>query len=126
MKGSKMKNKILLVDDDEKILRILHRILERAGYDIETSKTAADAMKKIQRTCFDLALIDIKLPDAEGTDLLMKIPKTSNIAKVIITGYSTVEYGEKAADYGADDFLVKPVKSEELLEVVNRLIEKNN
>ena len=119
-----MENKILLVDDDEHILIILNRILERAGYAVETAKTAAEAIKKIQQTSFDLALIDIRLPDAEGTDLLMKIPKTSNIAKVIITGYSTAEYGEKAADYGADDFLVKPVKSEELLEVVNRLIGK--
>jgi DNA-binding NtrC family response regulator len=119
-----VKNKILLVDDDESILKILNRILERAGYEVETAKTAAKAMEKIKRTSFDLALIDIKLPDADGTDLLMQIPKNSNIAKVILTGYSTVEYGEKAADYGADDFLVKPVKSEELLEVVNRLIEE--
>ena len=44
------------------------------------------------------------------------------MAKVIITGYSTVEYGEKAADYGADDFLAKPVKPKELLEVVKRLV----
>jgi DNA-binding NtrC family response regulator len=119
--GIKMKKQVLLVDDDKHILRTFTKILEKAGYDIETAETASEAIKKIRQTHYDAALIDIRLPDAEGTDLLLKIPKTSDMAKIIITSYSTVEYGEKAADYGADDFLVKPVKPKELIETVNRL-----
>lgn len=110
-----------MVDDDKQILRTFTRVLKKAGYVVDTVETAAEAEKKLERNSYDIALIDIKLPDAEGTDLLLKIPKTSDTAKVIITGYSSTEYGEKAADYGADDFLVKPVKTDELLDVVGRL-----
>ena len=50
--------------------------------------------------------------------MLLKIPAASGTARIIVTGYSTVEYGEKAADYGADDFLVKPIRPKELLHAV--------
>ena len=113
-----MKKKVLIVDDDKKILDTFARILEKAGYIVETAETAAEAKKKLEQSHYNVAVIDIRLPDAEGTDLLLKIPKTSNTARIIITGYSTAEYGEKAADYGADDFLVKPVKAKELLDSV--------
>lgn len=113
-----MKKKVLIVDDDKKILDSFARILEKAGYIVETAETATEAKKKLEQSHYNVAVIDIRLPDAEGTDLLLKIPKTSNTARIIITGYSTAEYGEKAADYGADDFLVKPVKAKELLDSV--------
>ena len=113
-----MKKKVLIVDDDKKILDSFARILEKAGYIVETAETATEAKKKLEQSHYNVAVIDIRLPDAEGTDLLLKIPKTSNTARIIITGYSTAEYGEKAADYGADDFLVKPVKPKELLDSV--------
>jgi two-component system NtrC family response regulator len=112
------KKKVLIVDDDKQILSTLTQILEKAGYTVETAETAAEANKKLEQNQYSVALIDIRLPDAEGTDLLLKIPKTSNTARIIITGYSTVEYGEKSAEYGADDFLVKPVKAKELLDSV--------
>ena len=54
----------------------------------------------------------------DGTDLLLKIPNNLKTIKIIITGFSTDEAGKKAADYGADDFLVKPVKAEELIATV--------
>jgi YesN/AraC family two-component response regulator len=57
-------------------------------------------------------------PDMDGTDLLLKIPKDPKTIKIIVTGFSTNEVGKKAADYGADDFLVKPVKAEELIVTV--------
>lgn len=114
--------KILVVDDDISILRTFASILEKEGYHVETAETATEATKKISHNRYDVVLIDIKLPDAEGTDLLLKIPKAANTAKIIVTGYSTVEHGEKAADYGADDYLVKPVLAEELLTAVKRLV----
>ena len=117
-----MKKRILVVDDDEQILRTFMAILEKAGYLVDTANTVADAEKKLRQNRYDVALIDIKLPDAEGTELLLTVPKASDMVKIIVTGYSTVEYGEKSADYGADEFLVKPVKPKELLEVINRLI----
>ena len=63
-------------------------------------------------------LIDVKLPDMDGTQLLLKIPNNPKTIKIIVTGFSTDETGKKAADYGADDFLVKPVKAEDLIATV--------
>jgi DNA-binding NtrC family response regulator len=121
----KLKKRILLVDDDKQILVVFTRVLKKAGYDVETAENATEAIKKLSHGGYAVALIDIKLPDAEGTSLLLKIPQASHTAKIIITGYSTVEYGEKAADYGADDFLVKPVIPEELLDAVEKLVSED-
>jgi two-component system response regulator HydG len=116
------KHRCLLVDDGKQILGTLTRILKKAGYVVDAVETAAEAEKKLRQNRYDVVLIDNELPDAEGTDLLLKIPKTSDIAKVIITDYSNAEYGEKTAACGADDFLIKLVKTQELLEVLDRLV----
>ena len=115
-----MENKkaILLVDDEESVRKAFTGILEKAGYLVDTAETGQKALEKAQAKRYDVALIDIKLPDMEGTDLLLKLPKKSEMVKIIITGFSTMENGVKAADCGADDFLVKPVKPQELLNAI--------
>ena len=96
------------------------RILQRNGYEVDKAETGTEAMEKINHRNYDLALIDLKLPDIEGTELLLKIPKKTNkMAKIIVTGFSNVENGCRAAENGADEYLVKPVKPEELLKVVS-------
>jgi DNA-binding response OmpR family regulator len=112
------KNRILVVDDDDNILRVFKSLLEKEGYTVETAETGKDALIKIQKVKFTVFLVDVNLPDMDGTDLLLKIPKDSKTIKIIVTGFSTNEVGKKAADYGADDFLVKPVKAEELIVTV--------
>ena len=112
------KNRILVVDDDSDILRVFKSVLEKEGYIVETAKTGKDALKKIKKSKFSAYLVDVKLPDMDGTELLLKIPKNSKAIKIIVTGFSTEEAGKKAADYEADDFLVKPVKAEELISTV--------
>jgi DNA-binding response OmpR family regulator len=111
-------NRILVVDDDANILRVFKSLLEKEGYTVETAETGKDALIKIQKVKFTVFLVDVNLPDMDGTDLLLKIPKDSKTIKIIVTGFSTNEVGKKAADYGADDFLVKPVKAEELIVTV--------
>ncbi len=110
--------RILVVDDDTNILRVFKSILEKEGYIVETSETGKDALEKIRNEKFNVCLIDVKLPDMEGTDLLLELNREPETIKIIITGFSSEEVGEKAADYGADDFLVKPVKAEELIATV--------
>jgi DNA-binding response OmpR family regulator len=112
------KKRILVVDDDANILRGFKSILEKEGYAVETAETGRDALIKIQKIKFTVFLVDVNLPDMDGTDLLLKIPKDPKTIKIIVTGFSTNEVGKKAADYGADDFLVKPVKAEELIVTV--------
>ena len=107
---------ILVVDDDKSILRTFTRILQKSGYKIETAETGKEAIEKADNGQYDLALVDIRLPDMDGTDLLAKLKKQlQNTIKIMITGFPSLETGVKALDEGADAYLVKPVKPQELL-----------
>jgi CheY-like chemotaxis protein len=119
------KKRILVVDDDTDILRVFKSILEKEGYIVETAETGMDALEKIGNEKFSVCLIDVKLPDMDGTELLRKMANDSETIKIIVTGFSSDEVGKKAADLGADDFLVKPVKAEELIATLrDRLVTK--
>jgi DNA-binding response OmpR family regulator len=110
---------ILVVDDDKSILRTFTRILQKSGYEIETAETGKEAMEKAENRHYDLALVDIRLPDMDGTDLLAKLKKQlQHTVKIMITGFPSLETGVKALDEGADAYLVKPVKPQELLVVL--------
>ena len=107
---------ILIVDDDKSILRTFTRILQKSGYEIETAETGKEAIEKVENRHYDLALVDIRLPDIDGTDLIAKLKKQlQQTTKIMITGFPSLETGIKALDEGADAYLVKPVKPQELL-----------
>jgi len=109
-----------VIDDDKSILRTFTRILQKNGYDIEVAETGKEAIEKSKKKQYDLALIDIRLPDMDGTDLLIKLQKTMEDAvKIMITGFPSLETGVKALDEGADAYLVKPVKPEELIALID-------
>jgi DNA-binding response OmpR family regulator len=110
--------KILVVDDDISILRSTKNILLREGYFVETAETGKEALEKMLDKHYDIVLLDVKLPDIEGTDLLLQMNNPGDTIKIIVTGFSSDELGKKASDYGADDFLVKPIKPEELLATI--------
>ena len=114
----KQKN-ILLVDDDKSILRILTRILQKHGYSVHTAETGREAEEMISGQSYDLALIDVKLPDTDGVDLLQKIQAARpNMIKIILTGFASMDNGIKALTAGADAYLVKPVEPTELLKII--------
>lgn len=116
LKVSGAKKTILVVDDDKSILRTFSRILQKSGYEIDTAETGKEAMEKTENRYYDLALVDIRLPDMDGTDLLAKLKKPlQHTVKIMITGFPSLETGVKALDEGADAYLVKPVKPQELL-----------
>lgn len=117
------KKRILVVDDDTSILRVFRSILEKAGYTVETAETGKEALRQLSRAKFDLCLVDVKLPDMDGTELLLELAETPETVKIIVTGFSSEKVGIKAADYGADDFLVKPVRAEELVAVVRQRLD---
>jgi DNA-binding response OmpR family regulator len=115
----KSKKSILVVDDDKSILRTLTRILQKAGYDVDAAETGKEAMEKAENRCYDLALIDVRLPDMDGTELLVVSKETlQDTIKIMITGFPSLETGVKALDGGADAYLVKPVRPEELLVLI--------
>jgi DNA-binding response OmpR family regulator len=110
------KKNILVVDDDKSILRTFTRILQKSGYEIDVAETGREAMDKAENQHYDLVLVDIRLPDMDGTDLLAKLKKQlQDTVKIMITGFPSLETGVKALDEGADAYLVKPVKPQELL-----------
>ena len=107
------------MDDDKSILRTFTRILQKNGYEIDAAETGKEAMEKADRRHYDLALVDVRLPDMDGTDLLAKMKKPlQSTIKIVITGFPSLESGVKALDEGADAYLVKPVKPEELLMLI--------
>jgi len=116
---------ILIVDDDETILAILQEILRLDGYVVETASTGKEALEKSDAAFFNLCLLDIKLPDMEGTELITQLNKTNpQMIKIIITGFPSFDNAVKSLNLGADAYIMKPVNSKELLELVAKKIEE--
>ncbi len=121
------KKKILLVDDDPSLSKILKTILQNQGYAVDTAETGKEALERFQCNFYDLALIDMKLPDISGADLLsMVCDSAKNTIKIVITGYPTSENKEKSFKNGANDFLVKPINPERLLEIIRNKLKKQS
>ena len=119
------KNRVLIVDDDLLILKSLKMILEMEGYDVGTAQTGAEAITKSQLERYDLALLDIKLPDMEGTELLTKIHRTTpTMVKIMVTGFPTQDNTIDAFNRGADTYLVKPVTPQKLLAVLKQKLKE--
>ena len=119
------RDRLLIVDDDEAILRNLERILSLEGYETDTARTGREAIEKTRRNFYNLALLDIKLPDMEGTELLKKMHETfPKMIKIMVTGYPDLENAIKSLNYGADAYLVKPVSVQELLDVVKQKLDE--
>lgn len=117
--------RILIVDDDENIRKVLLAILEDKGYTVEPAGTAREAVEKSKRKFYNLALIDIRLPDMEGIELLTKMRDTTpKMRKVIITGYPTLQNAVDAVNKGADAYIVKPFNVEKVLETIDHQLRK--
>jgi len=113
------KKSILVVDDDKAILKYAKGIRELEGYDVDVAETGFDAMEKSDNRFYNLALLDIMLPDIEGTELLTKMHRTTpKMMKIMVTGFPSFDNAVEALNMGADAYLLKPVELEELLSVV--------
>jgi len=116
----KSKKSILVIDDDKSILRTFTRILQKSGYKVDAAETGKEAIEKAGENKYDLTLVDVRLPDIDGTDLLIELRDfMRDTVKIVITGFPSLEIGVKALDAGADAYLVKPVKPEELLMLID-------
>ncbi len=118
-------NRILVVDDDESIRKGLAVILEEKGYVVDTVENGEEAIKKTNASFYNLALIDIRLPDMEGTKLLMAMKETTpKMVKRIITGYPELQNAIEAVNKGADAYMVKPVNLDNLLKTIEEHLKK--
>jgi len=118
----------LIVDDDEAILRNLEKILRLEGYETDIARTGFEAIEKTKTNFYNLALLDIKLPDMEGTELLKRMHETfPKMVKIMVTGYPDLENAIASLNSGADAYLIKPVSVQRLLDVVKqKLAEQKN
>ncbi len=119
------KRTVLIVDDDRSILRVFRRVLEKAGYAVATAETGKEAIVQIKHCCFDAALIDVKLPDVEGIELLPVISGVSpTTVRIVFTGSPDLESINNDGKRLMDDFLNKPVRPEVVLELLDRKIKR--
>jgi len=111
--------RILIVDDDKNIRKVLTTILEDEGYVVESVGTAKKAVERTRKKFYNLALIDIRLPDMEGIELLTKVKDTTpKMRKIIITGYPTLQNAVEAVNRGADAYIIKPFDMEKILKTI--------
>ena len=117
--------RILIIDDDENIRKALAAILEEEGYMVDTAETAKQAIEKTEKNIYNLALIDIRLPDMEGIELLTKMKDTTpKMRKVIVTGYPTLHNAIEAVNRGADAYVLKPFDVEKVLATIKEQLKK--
>jgi len=111
--------RILVVDDDENIRNTVKTILEDEGYIVDLAATGNEAIKRTEETAYNIAILDIRLPDIEGVELL-KLMKdaTPRTRKIMVTGYPSMQNAVAALNKNADAYLIKPVEIEVLLNTV--------
>ena len=116
---------VLIVDDDAGIRKTLSKILEKEGYLVETVENGQQAIKASNKRFFNVALIDIRLPDMEGTKLLERLKEPEpKMVKIIITGYASLQNAIEAVNKGADGYVLKPFDAAELLAMIEKHLEK--
>jgi DNA-binding NtrC family response regulator len=119
--------RILVVDDDTGILESTKQILEVDGYEVETASTAGEGLKKIETEFYNLVLLDIKLPDMEGTKLLELAHKLRpRMKKIMVTGYASLENTVISLNEGADAFILKPVDPDMLLAKIKEKLDEQD
>nr|MBF0222774.1 response regulator [Desulfobulbaceae bacterium] len=121
-----LNNKILIVDDDEEsILMMLCKDFEEEGYEVMTAASGEEAIKKLQNSPFDIVISDLAMPGADGIAVLNEAKKTNpDIIAIILTGYGDMTSAIEALRLGADDYLLKPCDTEELLLRTTRCLAK--
>jgi DNA-binding NtrC family response regulator len=116
---------ILVVDDEEGIRNMLSEILRGKGYSVKCAENGKQAILASYEELFNLALIDIHLPDMEGTELLNKLRKTEpEMIKIIVTGHASLDNSIEATNRGVEGYVVKPFDPKKLITMIETLLKK--
>ena len=117
-------SKILVVDDEPRICRLLTELLTREGYDVDSALSAEEALGLLKDGDYEMLISDLKMPGMDGFELIKMIKKHHpDVAAIMITAYATVETAVQALRHGADDYVTKPFDINELKKVVGRTLE---
>jgi DNA-binding response OmpR family regulator len=118
-----MTARILLIDDDKNIRQTLAIVLQEEGYFVDTAETGQEAVDKSFANFYNLAIVDWRLPDVDGTKLITQLKETTpKMAKIMLTGYPSMNNAIEAVNQHADAFLLKPVDIDELLKKIRELL----
>jgi len=119
------KKRILIVEDEESLLKLETILLTVKGYEVSGASTGKDALEKLSAEAFNLILLDIMLPDIDGYEICRQIkehPRHAATPVVILTARKSSEDLERGATCGAEAYLTKPFKSAMIIEVIERLL----
>ncbi|MEK7362709.1 MAG: sigma-54 dependent transcriptional regulator, partial [candidate division NC10 bacterium] len=121
----KAPERILVVDDEENMVHFLTKLLRAEGFEVEGVRTGEAALEQLRAAPFELVVTDLKLPDTDGIEILKTArelhPET---VVVLITAYGTIESAIEAMRAGAYDYVTKPFRASEILQVVEKALER--
>jgi two-component system response regulator AtoC len=121
---SQIKGRILVVDDEDHIRRVLELMLRRDGYDVAAASGGQEALDKFAAESFDMVFLDLRMPDLDGLTVLSRIRQAEpDQTVVMVTAYASVDTALNAMKQGAFDYIGKPFKEEEILAVVDKALE---
>ncbi|HLK62913.1 MAG TPA: sigma-54 dependent transcriptional regulator [Bryobacteraceae bacterium] len=117
-----MKKRILVVEDEEKLRRVIQLQLTSAGFDVDQAANAEDGLKIVDRA--DLVLTDLKLPNMGGLEMLALIRRQNSLVPVIVmTAFGSIETAVASMKAGANDFVLKPFSLDHLMQVISKALE---
>jgi len=121
-----MVNKILVVEDDIIVLKLCVEFLNKSGFQTKGAKSAEEAEEILKNEEINIVIADIKLPGVDGINFTNTIKKKYNLDVIVMTGYSSEYSYEDAIKNGASDLIFKPVKLNELILRINRVIKERS
>ena len=110
----KIKDKVLIVEDEQSISNFISMILQASGFDTIVVRTGEEALTMVSSHCPDLIILDLGLPDMDGMEVLKSVRKWSNLPVVVVSARNHEHDKVEALDYGADDYVTKPFGAKEL------------
>jgi len=121
------KSKILVVDDEPDILKVVTFILKKTGYEIFSAVDGKEALKLIKDKRPDLILLDLRLPVIDGYEVCRKVKSDDSLKAIpvlLLTASGVDSVAQKAQTLGAEDFIIKPFSKEDLLKKINKYLKK--
>jgi len=124
--GGKLAERILIVEDELQLARLMELELDHEGYAVKVSHNGREALGLLQEEEFDLVLLDIMLPELDGVEVCRRLREFSDIPVIMVTARDAVPEKVEALDTGADDYITKPFAIEELLARIRALLRRKN
>lgn len=119
-----MKERILIIEDDEAILKVLRRVLSYEGYQVDTALDGQSGLNMVREIVPDLIILDWMLPGMDGLEVCRRLRAAGNIPILMLTAKDTIQDRVQGLDAGADDYLIKPFELDELMARIRALLRR--